>query len=54
LTRGVPFAGFGTLISLILGGIGIQALMLGIIGEYLALVYEESKHRPNYIIRQYI
>jgi dolichol-phosphate mannosyltransferase len=54
LTRGVPFAGFGTIVSLILGGIGIQALMLGIIGEYLALVYEESKHRPNYIIREFI
>jgi len=54
LTSGVPFAGFGTIVSLILGGIGIQALMLGIIGEYLALVYEESKHRPNYIVREFI
>jgi dolichol-phosphate mannosyltransferase len=54
LTSGVPFAGFGTIVSLILGGIGVQALMLGIIGEYLALVYEESKHRPNYIVREFI
>jgi len=54
LSFGVPFAGFGTIVALILGGIGLQALMLGIVSEYLALVYEESKERPNFIVRTYI
>ncbi len=43
-------SGFTTLIiiSLFLGG--IQLLSLGIIGSYLAHIYEEVKHRPPFII----
>ena len=29
---------------------GLQLVMLGVIGEYIARIYEESKHRPYYII----
>jgi dolichol-phosphate mannosyltransferase len=39
---GVPFAGFGTIVALIIGGFGFQTLLLGIVSEYLGLVYEES------------
>ena len=35
---------------LILGG--IQLIIIGILGEYLGLVYLESKHRPNYIVQE--
>jgi glycosyltransferase involved in cell wall biosynthesis len=49
-TIGVPFAGFGTIVSLILLGIGLQSLMLGILSEYVGLVYQEVKGRPNFII----
>jgi dolichol-phosphate mannosyltransferase len=49
-TIGVPFAGFGTIVSLILLGIGLQSLMLGILSEYVGLIYQEAKGRPNYII----
>ncbi len=35
---------------LILGG--IQLMIMGILGEYLGLMYMESKHRPNYIVRE--
>jgi len=31
---------------------GIQLLSLGIIGEYLAKIYMESKHRPRFIIER--
>ena len=31
---------------------GIQLLALSIIGEYLAKVFEETKGRPKYIIRE--
>jgi len=51
---GVPFAGFGTIVALIIGGFGFQTLLLGIVSEYLGLVYEEAKSRPNYIVREKI
>lgn len=47
---GVPFAGFGTIVSLILLGIGLQSLMLGILSEYVGLIYQEAKGRPNFIV----
>lgn len=33
---------------------GIQTLCLGIIGEYIGKIYNESKHRPRYIIEKVI
>ena len=51
---GVPFAGFGTVVALIIGGFGFQTLLLGIVSEYLGLVYEESKGRPNFIVSEKI
>lgn len=54
VTRGVPFAGFGTLISLILLLISFLFLFLGIIGEYIGLIYEEVKQRPNYVVSEVI
>jgi glycosyltransferase involved in cell wall biosynthesis len=53
-TRGVPFAGFGTLVSLILLLISFLFLFLGIIGEYVGLIYEEVKARPNYVVSDVI
>lgn len=49
-TIGVPFAGFGTIVSLILLGIGLQSLMIGILSEYVGLIYQEAKGRPNFIV----
>ena len=54
ITFGVPFAGFGTIVALSLLVFGLIALMLGILAEYLALVYEESKRRPNFVVREYL
>jgi len=31
---------------------GIQLLCLGIIGEYLAKIYTETKRRPRYVIEK--
>jgi glycosyltransferase involved in cell wall biosynthesis len=47
--RVVP--GFTTTILLILFLFGILFFILGIIGEYLARIYDEVKQRPNYIVR---
>jgi glycosyltransferase involved in cell wall biosynthesis len=51
---GVPFAGFGTLVSLFLLILGFLSLMLGILSEYVGLIYEEVKSRPNYVVSRSI
>jgi glycosyltransferase involved in cell wall biosynthesis len=50
IVHGTPFAGFGMLVGINLLGFGIVMLTLGIISQYLALMYEEQKARPSYII----
>jgi dolichol-phosphate mannosyltransferase len=52
VTRGVPFAGFGSLVSLGLLSVSLLSVMLGVIAEYLGLIYEEVKGRPNFIVRE--
>ena len=49
---GVPFAGYGTIVGLILFAVGIQSLLLGILSEYIGLVYEEVKGRPNFVVSE--
>jgi dolichol-phosphate mannosyltransferase len=52
IVAGVPFAGFGTVAALIIGTFGFQVLMMGVMSEYIALIYEESKNRPNFIVSE--
>ncbi len=33
---------------------GIQLLAIGVIGEYIGKIYLETKHRPKYIIQEYL
>lgn len=49
---GVPFAGYGTIVSLMLLLFGFLFLMLGILGQYIAQIYEEVKARPSFIVRK--
>lgn len=44
--------GYPSIICIMLFGFGITFLVLGIIGQYLAQMYLEIKHRPKYIIRE--
>lgn len=49
---GDPVAGWPSLICIITFIGGAQLLSIGILGQYLAKTYLETKHRPIYIIRQ--
>lgn len=52
LAFGDPVGGWPSLICVTLMIGGVQLLALGIIGEYLAKTYLETKKRPIYIIRK--
>lgn len=47
-------AGLTTIIVLVLFGISLNALFLGIIGEYLSRIYDQQKNRPITIIEERI
>lgn len=52
LLFGDPVDGWPSLASIIIFIGGIQLLCLGIMGQYLAKTYLETKHRPLYIVRE--
>lgn len=52
--RGMAISGFPTLVILLLVGFGAIMLSLGIIGVYIAQIYDETKGRPQYIIGEKI
>jgi dolichol-phosphate mannosyltransferase len=49
---GVPFAGFGSLIGVIVLGFSITMFSIGILAQYLGLIYEEVKQRPLYLVTE--
>ncbi len=52
LMFGDPVAGWASTICVIIFIGGLQLLCIGIIGQYLAKTYMETKHRPHYIISE--
>jgi polyisoprenyl-phosphate glycosyltransferase len=49
---GVPFPGFGSIIALMLLLFGFLFSMLGVVAQYIGLIYEEVKQRPNYVVQE--
>lgn len=52
LIFGDPVAGWASTICVIIFIGGLQLFCIGIIGQYLAKTYMETKHRPHYIISE--
>jgi len=52
-TKGVPFAGFGTIIGVFVLFFSFLFIILGIMSEYLGLHYEEMKNRPSFIVEKF-
>lgn len=51
---GENWPGYLTIVTVLLVMFGAMFVILGIIGEYIARIYDEVKARPNYIVRQAI
>lgn len=54
LLFGEPVAGYPTLLVTILFLGGVQLFFIGILGEYLGRIYNETKIRPLYVIQSFI
>jgi len=53
LLYGGDVAGYPSLISVILFIGGVQLFFLGIVGEYIGRIFNESKFRPLYLVNEY-
>lgn len=49
---GTPFAGFATIVTIVLFFFGLLSFMIGILAEYVAMIHAEVKNRPNFIIAE--
>lgn len=54
LIHGVDMPGYASIMTAILFFSGIQLLSVGIIGEYVARLFNETKQRPIYLVRDVI
>lgn len=48
----IPLQGYAPIMIVLLIASGLIMMMLGIIGEYLWRIYDEVRHRPQYLIKK--
>ena len=53
LVWGDPVAGYPTIMTVMLFLGAIQLIAIGILGEYVARIFNETKNRPIYLINEY-
>ena len=54
LLYGNPVPGYPSLMAVVLFLGGVQLMTLGVIGEYLGRVFNETKGRPLYIVGRHL
>jgi len=54
LLFGNPVAGYPSLLTVMLFLGGIQLMTLGVIGEYLGRIFNETKNRPLYLVERHL